>query len=189
MGHRLTRIYTRTGDEGTTALGDGTRVDKNAPRVAAYGALDELNSHIGLVLAHVPSSPLRDCLTEIQHILFDLGGDLCILGRRSIDQRHIDWLEQWLDHFNTQLPWLDDFILPGGNPAAAHCHVARTVCRRAERVLVSLGKTEPVDHLALAYLNRLSDFLFVAARILARQDGGQEITWQPKRPPPSLPPH
>ncbi len=189
MGHRLTRIYTRTGDKGTTALGDGTRVDKDAPRVETYGALDELNSHIGLVLAYLPSSTMRDCLTEIQQILFDLGGDLCISGRHSIAQSHIDWLERWLDYFNAQLPWLQNFILPGGNPAAAHCHVARTVCRRAERILVSLGKAEPVDPLALAYLNRLSDFLFVAARILARQDGGTETLWQPKRPPPPLPPH
>ncbi|WP_434111907.1 cob(I)yrinic acid a,c-diamide adenosyltransferase [Methylocaldum sp. GT1TLB] len=188
MGHRLTKIYTRTGDKGTTGLGDGTRVDKDAPRVEAYGALDELNSHIGLVLAYTAPPKVADCLTEVQQVLFDLGGDLCIPGRRSIDQSHIDWLEQWLDHFNNQLPWLQNFILPGGNPPAAHCHVARAVCRRAERVLVSLGKAEPVDTFALAYLNRLSDFLFVVARILARQGDGTETLWQPRRPAPQ-PPH
>jgi len=187
MGHRLTKIYTRTGDKGTTGLGDGSRVDKDAPRVEAYGVLDELNSHIGLVLAYPPTSRVGDCLTEIQQTLFDLGGDLCIPGRHSIGQNHIDWLEQWLDHFNAQLPWLQNFILPGGNPPAAHCHIARAVCRRAERVLVSLGKTEPVDPFALAYLNRLSDFLFVVARVLARQGGGTETLWQPRRPAPQPP--
>lgn len=187
MGHRLSRIYTRTGDRGTTGLGDGTRIEKDAPRVEAYGMLDELNSHIGLVLAYAPVPEAGDCLTEIQQVLFDLGGDLCVPGRSSVGQGHVDWLERWLDYFNDQLPWLQNFVLPGGNPPAAHCHVARTVCRRAERVLVSLGKTEPVDPFALAYLNRLSDLLFVIARLLARQDGGAEILWQPQRPPPPLP--
>ncbi|BBA34186.1 ATP:cob(I)alamin adenosyltransferase [Methylocaldum marinum] len=187
MGHRLSRIYTRTGDRGTTGLGNGTRVEKDSLRVEAYGLLDELNSHIGLVLAYAPVSQVGDCLTEIQQVLFDLGGDLCVPGRSSVDQGHVDWLEQWLDHFNDQLPWLQNFVLPGGNPPAAHCHVARTVCRRAERVLVSLGKTEPVAPFALAYVNRLSDLLFVIARLLARQNGGAEILWQPQRPPPPLP--
>lgn len=187
MGHRLTKIYTRTGDKGTTGLGDGTRVDKDAPRIEAYGALDELNSHIGLILAYATPPKVAQCLTEIQQMLFDLGGDLCIPGRRTINQSHIDWLEQWLDHFNAQLPWLQNFILPGGNPPAAHCHVARAVCRRAERALVSLEKTEPLDPFALAYLNRLSDLLFVTARVLARQNDGMETLWQSRRPAPRPP--
>lgn len=181
MGHRLSKIYTRTGDSGTTGLGDGSRTGKDALRIQAYGDLDELNSHIGLVLAHRSTPEITACLSEIQQLLFDLGGDLCIPGRNSIGQPHIDWLEHWLDHFNADLPLLKEFILPGGDRSAAFCHVARTVCRRAERTAVALAKIEPVDPLALAFLNRLSDFLFVAARILARQDEGAEVLWQPQR--------
>jgi cob(I)alamin adenosyltransferase len=187
MGHRLSKIYTRTGDAGTTGLADGRRCDKDALRIRAYGDLDELNSHLGVVLAHPTASELAQCLAEIQHLLFDLGGDLCIPGRASIRQAHIDWLEVWLDRFNADLPLLREFILPGGNRSAAYCHVARTVCRRAERTLVSLAKAEPVDALAIAFLNRLSDFLFVAARVLARQDGGGEVLWEPSRPPAPAP--
>jgi cob(I)alamin adenosyltransferase len=187
MGHRLSKIYTRTGDSGTTGLGDGTRTDKDSLRIRAYGELDELNSHLGLVLAHRVSLEVGMCLCEIQQLLFDLGGDLCVPGRNSIRQGHIDWLERWLDHFNTDLPLLKEFILPGGNRSAAFCHVARTVCRRVERTLVALAKIEPVDPLALAFLNRLSDFLFVAARVLARQDEGMEVLWEPRRPPAPAP--
>jgi cob(I)alamin adenosyltransferase len=182
MGHRLSKIYTRTGDSGATGLGDGRRVGKDAPRIQAYGELDELNSHIGLILAHGTPDEVSLCLGEIQHLLFDLGGDLCIPSRDSLTQAHVDWLERWLDHFNDALPPLKEFILPGGNRPAACCHVARTVCRRAERTVVALAKTEPVAPLAIVFLNRLSDLLFVIARVLARENGGQEVLWQPQRP-------
>lgn len=187
MGHRLSKIYTRTGDAGTTGLADGSRIDKDALRIQAYGDLDELNSHIGLVLAHEVPAEIRTCLGEIQQMLFDLGGDLCIPGRESVKETHVTWLESWLDHLNADLPMLREFVLPGGNPPAACCHVARTVCRRAERVAVALAKSEPVAPLVLGYLNRLSDLLFVIARVLARRNDGQEILWQPQRPPPSPP--
>ncbi|CAL1239974.1 cob(I)yrinic acid a,c-diamide adenosyltransferase [Candidatus Methylocalor cossyra] len=188
MGHRLTKIYTRTGDAGTTGLGDGRRVDKDAPRVAAYGDLDELNSQLGLVLAQagVPEEPAR-CLREIQQLLFDLGGDLCIPGRHSLTEAQLEWLERWLDHFNAQLPPLAEFLLPGGGPAAASCHVARAVCRRAERTLTALAKVEAVPPLALAFVNRLSDFLFVVARVLAQASGEHDTLWQPGRPEAPMP--
>jgi cob(I)alamin adenosyltransferase len=182
MEHRLSKIYTRTGDTGSTSLGDGTRADKDSLRICAHGELDELNSQLGLVLAYENPPEVRSCLSEVQHLLFDLGGDLCIPGRHSIEQQHIDWLEQWLDHFNDALPPLKEFILPGGNLPAAGCHVARTVCRRAERTLVALGKSESVSPLAIGFINRLSDLLFVIARVLARQNGETEVLWQPQRP-------
>jgi cob(I)alamin adenosyltransferase len=190
MAHRLTRIYTHTGDEGTTGLADGSRVRKDAPRIHLLGEVDELNSHIGVVLAHSPPKELRECLSEIQHLLFDLGGDLSIPGRESISLEHVVWLETWLDHFNGALPPLREFILPGGCPAAAHGHLARTVCRRAERTAVSLIQHEQISQACLAFLNRLSDFLFVACRIMAReQESGQEIFWQHHRSTPAPPPH
>lgn len=183
MGNRLSKIYTRTGDDGTTGLGDGSRTDKDGARVAAYGTTDELNSVIGLVLAlEVPDSVGR-VLHEIQHHLFDLGGELCIPGHQAIQQTHIDWLEQTLDHFNSDLPPLKDFILPGGSQAAASCHLARTVCRRAERLVVSLQRVESVPPFSMKYLNRLSDLLFVIARVLARHQGGSEVLWQKDRAP------
>jgi cob(I)alamin adenosyltransferase len=187
MGHRLSKIYTRTGDTGTTGLGDGRRVDKDALRVQAYGELDELNSQVGVVLAEDLPAAVRDCLGEIQQLLFDLGGDLCIPGRNSLSEAQVGWLEDWLDHFNANLPALKEFILPGGNRAAAACHVARTVCRRAERTVVALARAESVEPWALAFLNRLSDLLFVVARVLARQGDGQETLWQPRRPLASAP--
>lgn len=183
MGHRLSRIYTRTGDAGTTGLGDGARVGKNDPRVQAYGDLDELNSQIGLVLAHELPAEVDACLAEIQHLLFDLGGDLCIPGRQSLNQAHIAWLERWLDHFLAPLPRLEEFVLPGGSPAAAACHVARSVCRRAERTVVALAAQETAPApMGLAFLNRLSDLLFVVARVLARRSGGREVMWRQARP-------
>src|SRR5512139_3647523 len=160
MGHRLSKIYTRTGDDGTTGLGDGSRVAKDCLRVETYGTVDELNSHLGLVLAFEIAPGLHQALSTIQHLLFDLGGELCIPGQQLIAQNHIDWLEQELDKLNAGLPMLKEFILPGGNQPAAACHIARTVCRRAERLLVSLARTESVNPPALAFLNRLSDFLF-----------------------------
>jgi cob(I)alamin adenosyltransferase len=179
MGNRLSKIYTRTGDDGTTGLGDGGRVAKESLRVEAYGAVDEANSAVGMVLA-VPSIPdsVRRCLTEVQHDLFDLGGELCIPGHRIIEAAHVDRLESELDAFNDPLPALKDFILPGGGPAAAACHMARTICRRAERRAWSLARVESVAPEALKYLNRLSDLLFVIARVLARQESGSEVLWR-----------
>jgi cob(I)alamin adenosyltransferase len=168
MGNRLSKIYTRTGDDGTTGLGDGSRVDKDSLRVEAYGTVDEANSAIGVVLANDSlADPIRECLTEIQHDLFELGGELCIPGR--------------LDQFNADLPSLKDFILPGGGQAAAACHVARATVRRAERRVASLRKVETVRDEALKYLNRLSDLLFVIARVLARAESGQEVLWNRQR--------
>ncbi|MDD1649967.1 MAG: cob(I)yrinic acid a,c-diamide adenosyltransferase [Methylococcaceae bacterium] len=188
MGNRLTRIYTRTGDTGSTGLADGTRLDKDTLRIQLFGELDELNSHIGVVLAQGAPVELAACLGEIQHLLFDLGGDLSISGRCSLLPGHITWLEQWLDYFNAPLPPLKEFILPGGNLPAAHGHLARTACRRAERTAVALGKVEDPGANTLAFLNRLSDFLFVACRVMARLNDGQEVLWRTARPIPS-PPH
>lgn len=187
MGNRLSKIYTRTGDDGTTGLGDGSRTDKDGIRVEAYGTTDELNSVLGLLLAQpdVPEAVAR-VLHEVQHHLFDLGGELCIPGHQAIGQEHIDWLEQTLDHFNADLPALKDFILPGGSQAAAYCHLARTVCRRAERLVVSLQRVETVPPFSMKYLNRLSDLLFVIARVLARHQGGSEVLWQKDRAPVNL---
>lgn len=181
MGNRLTRIYTRTGDDGTTGLGDGTRVSKDSARVAAYGTVDELNSALGLVLAQSLPEPINDCLTEIQHELFDLGGELCIPGATLIHAADIDRLEQRLDGFNADLPALKDFILPGGGIAAAHCHLARTIARRAEREVVTLSHHDAVRPEAIRYLNRLSDLLFVIARVLARDSGHGEVLWRHER--------
>jgi cob(I)alamin adenosyltransferase len=182
MGNRLSRIYTRTGDDGTTGLGDGSRVAKYDARVEAYGTVDEANSCIGMVLA-VPGVPaaVRDCLTEVQHDLFDLGGELCIPGHRMISAERIDALEKALDSFNEALPPLKDFILPGGGPAAAACHLARTIVRRAERRVWSLSEGTEVAVEVPRYLNRLSDLLFVLARVLARHENGTEILWRHDR--------
>jgi cob(I)alamin adenosyltransferase len=182
MGKRLSKIYTRTGDDGTTGLGDGSRVDKDDPRVEAYGTVDEANSAIGVVLAS-PSVPddVRACLTEVQHDLFELGGELCIPGHRAIEAAFVTRLENELDRLNAHLPALREFILPGGGPAAAACHVARTVVRRAERRVRTLAKREAVRDEVLHYLNRLSDLLFVIARVLARAEHGQEVTWDRQR--------
>lgn len=182
MGNRLTKIYTRTGDDGSTGLGDGARVPKESPRVEAYGSVDEANSAIGVVLA-VAALPadIRQCLTDVQHDLFDLGGELCIPGHRVVTAAYTLRLETALDGFNQNLPPLKDFILPGGGPAAAACHVARAVCRRAERRCWSLARVEEIATDVLTYLNRLSDLLFVVARVLARHDGGGEVIWRRKR--------
>jgi cob(I)alamin adenosyltransferase len=178
MGNRLSKIYTRTGDDGSTGLGDGTRVAKESPRVEAYGTVDEANSAIGVVLSILDLPPqIRHCLTEIQHDLFDLGGELCIPGHVMISAGHIERLERELDGFNEGLPSLKEFILPGGGEAAAACHLARAICRRAERRCWSLARVESVSPEALKYLNRLSDLLFVVARVLARGAGG-EVLWR-----------
>jgi cob(I)alamin adenosyltransferase len=182
MGNRLSKIYTRTGDDGTTGLGDGSRTPKDSLRVEAYGTVDEANSAIGLVLAHdaVPDD-VRVCLTEAQHDLFELGGELCIPGHSAVTQAFIDRLENDLDKLNEDLPRLKEFILPGGGPAAAACHLARTITRRAERRVFTLSQTEDVRPEAIKYLNRLSDLLFVIARVLARAENGQEVLWNRAR--------
>ena len=182
MGNRLSKIYTRTGDDGTTGLGDGSRTDKDGLRVEAYGTVDEANSAIGLVLA-IESVPddVRACLTEIQHDLFELGGELCIPGHEAITAAFVERVEKDLDRLNADLPALKDFILPGGGPAAAACHLARTIVRRAERRVLSLRKAETVRDEVIRYLNRLSDLLFVVARVLARAESGQEVIWDRSR--------
>jgi len=179
MGHRLSRIYTRTGDDGTTGLGDGNRVRKDHARVEAYGTVDEANSAIGVILG-VPGIPaeVSSCLTGIQHDLFDLGGELCIPGSALIKAEQIGKLEQMLDAFNDPLPALKDFILPAGGPAASACHLARTIVRRAERRVWTLAAAETVNPEVPKYLNRLSDLLFVIARVLARHENGSEVLWR-----------
>ena len=181
MGNRLSKIYTRTGDDGTTGLGDGTRVAKDGARVNAYGTLDEANSTIGLLLAAALPDDVRELLVSIQHQLFDLGGELCIPGHAAITDADITRLEERLDHYNADLPPLKDFILPAGGEAAARCHIARTVVRRAERETVALSRQEAVRPQAIGYLNRLSDLLFVLARVLARADGQGEVVWRHDR--------
>ena len=181
MGNRLSRIYTRTGDDGSTGLGDGTRVGKDSARVEAYGTVDEANSCIGLLLATEMPEAVRDLLIRIQHQLFDLGGELCIPGHAAIFDADIDALEAQLDQFNEGLPALKEFILPGGGEAAARCHIARTVVRRAERRTVELARLESVRPQPVHYLNRLSDLLFVLCRVLARASGHGEVLWKHER--------
>ena len=182
MGNRLSKIYTRTGDDGTTGLGDGSRVPKDSVRVEAYGTVDELNSALGVLLA-VPGLPpaVGACLTQVQHELFDLGGELCIPGHRLISGEQVTRLEQSLDGFNEALPPLKEFILPGGGPAAAACHLSRTIARRAERRVWALARVEAVRPEVTQYLNRLSDLLFVLARVLARHELGTEVPWHHER--------
>ena len=178
MGHRLTRIYTRTGDAGTTGLGDGSRVAKDSQRVEALGAVDELNSTLGVLLAEGLAEDLDALLTEVQHDLFDLGGELSIPGHIAIKAEQVMRLEQALDHYNEALEPLKEFILPGGSRAAALCHLARTVCRRAERRMVSLASSETVSPHCQQYVNRLSDLLFVLSRVINRHDGRCDVLWR-----------
>jgi cob(I)alamin adenosyltransferase len=178
MGHRLTRIYTRTGDAGTTGLADGSRVAKDAPRIEAIGAVDELNSALGVLLAETLSDVVRSSLQDAQHDLFDLGGELSIPGHAIMSENHVARLEQLLDRFNAALPPLKDFVLPGGARTAALAHLARSICRRAERRVVALGATQAVPAFAVQYLNRLSDLLFVLARALNREAGRPDVLWQ-----------
>ena len=178
MGHRLSKIYTRTGDDGSTGLGDGQRTQKDSLRVEAYGTVDELNSVIGMVLASDLDPSIRELLGVVQHRLFDLGGELAVPGYTTLRAQHVEQVEKQLDRYNDALPPLKEFILPGGNAAAAHCHLARTVCRRAERRVLSLSRVETVNSESKKYLNRLSDLLFVVARVLARAEGGQEVFWE-----------
>jgi len=179
VGNRLSKIYTRTGDAGTTGLGDGTRVPKDSLRIHALGEVDELNSVLGLLLCEDLPEATRTALLGIQHDLFDLGGELCIPGFNNVTEVQVKRLEDLLDGYNADLPPLKDFILPGGARGAAVAHLARTVCRRAERSVVSLAGAEPVSDLVRQYLNRLSDLLFVLGRVLNRHAGGSDVLWQP----------
>jgi cob(I)alamin adenosyltransferase len=181
MGKRLTKIYTRTGDDGTTGLGDGTRLAKDSLRIEAIGTVDTLNSFIGRVLSHDVPDAVRACLDSVQHDLFELGAELCLPGVTKIEDSHLARLESELDAFNADLPGLQEFILPGGAPAAADAHVARTACRHAERVVVALGKAEAVADGSRRYLNRLSDLLFVIARVVNRAAGRPDVLWQQGR--------
>jgi len=181
MGKRLTQIATRTGDDGTTGLGDNTRVPKNSLRVQAMGEIDELNSHIGLLLCEELPADVRSLLVEIQHQLFNLGGELSIPGFELLKREAVLALDQALAEHNGRLPRLQEFILPGGNRAASQAHVCRTVARRAERAVVALGASEPLRETPRQYLNRLSDLMFVLARVLNRVNGGDDVYWKSER--------
>ena len=181
MGHRLSKIVTRTGDAGTTGLGDGSRVAKDSARIAAIGEVDELNSTIGLLLTESLPAPVVACLTNAQHDLFDLGGELSVPGYNAVTDAHVTRLEDAVEAFNADLGPLKEFILPGGSRAAALLHVARTVCRRAERSIVALGRVEAVNDAPRQYVNRLSDLLFVFARVMNRVDGGTDVLWEHAR--------
>jgi cob(I)alamin adenosyltransferase len=178
MGNRLSKITTRTGDDGTTGLGDGSRVTKDSLRIQAMGDVDELNSQLGGLLCESLPTALRPQLLAIQHQLFDLGGELCIPGYTLIGEQQVTQLDALLAHYNADLPPLKEFILPGGSRAAALAHVCRTVCRRAERSVVGLGRSETLNDGPRQYLNRLSDLLFVLARVLNRADGGEDVLWR-----------
>lgn len=178
MGHRLSKIYTRTGDAGTTGLGDGSRTPKDSARITAIGEVDELNSLLGVVLCETLPDEIRDLLVGIQHDLFDLGGELCVPGAQFLAATQPGRLEQAVDRYNGDLQPLKEFILPGGTRAAAQMHLGRTICRRAERSLVTLAVTEAVSDTARQYLNRLSDLLFVLARWLNKQAGSGDVLWQ-----------
>jgi cob(I)alamin adenosyltransferase len=181
MGHRLSKIVTRTGDAGTTGLGDGTRVAKDSARIEAIGAVDELNSGLGVLLAEALPGAVADCLTEVQHDLFDLGGELSIPGYNAVREVQVLRLEEAVDRFNADLSPLKEFVLPGGTRAASLAHVARTICRRAERALVHLGASDTVSEPVRKYVNRLSDLLFVLARVLNRDAGQADVLWRKDR--------
>ena len=181
MGHRLSKIVTRTGDAGTTGLGDGSRVAKDSARIHAIGSIDELNSTLGVLLAETLPDSIAVCLTDIQHDLFDLGGELSIPGYAAVTDDHVARLEGAVERFNADLGPLKDFVLPGGTRAAALAHVARTVCRRAERTVITLAATDAVGMPARKYLNRLSDLLFVLSRTLNRAAGRPDVLWQKDR--------
>jgi len=181
MGHRLSKIVTRTGDAGTTGLGDGTRVAKDSARIEAIGSVDELNAALGVLLAEPLPDEIADCLTEVQQDLFDLGGELSIPGYSAVRDAHVDRVEQAIGRFNEGLSPLKEFILPGGTRAASLAHVARTVCRRAERTLVHLGASTTVADPVRRYMNRLSDLLFILSRVLNREAGRADVLWRKDR--------
>ena len=177
MANRLSKIYTRTGDAGTTGLGDGTRVTKDSLRIAAIGDVDELNSVIGILRTEALEGNIHAALQAIQHDLFDLGGELCMPGQAMMKAERVTALETQLDIWNDTLTPLEEFILPGGCRAAAYCHLARTVCRRAERQMIALSSTENITDISLQYINRLSDLLFVLCRILNKDAGVPDVLW------------
>ncbi|MGZ3184890.1 MAG: cob(I)yrinic acid a,c-diamide adenosyltransferase [Telluria sp.] len=181
MGNRLSKIATRTGDNGTTGLGDGSRTTKDSLRIQALGDVDELNSFIGLLLCEELPAETREDLVTIQHDLFDLGGELCIPGYQMIKDEHVARLDALLARYNADLPALTEFILPAGSRAASLAHVCRTVCRRAERAIVALGREESIHDHPRQYVNRLSDLMFVLARVLNRHAGGSDVLWQHER--------
>ena len=184
MGHRLSKITTRTGDAGETGLGDGARVPKDSARIAALGDIDELNSTIGLILSEEKILPeVRAVLEQVQHDLFDLGGELSIPGHSLLKEQQVENLEHSVEEWNSKLSPLKEFILPGGTRAAALAHLARTVCRRAERSLVALARAEPLPATGRVYLNRLSDLLFILGRVLNRAGGGADVQWQRTKKP------
>jgi len=181
MGKRLTKIYTRTGDDGSTGLGDGNRVEKDSLRIDAMGDIDELNSLLGVLAANDIPDDIKGYLLNIQHRLFDLGGELAIPGNAAVEPESVSRVEELIDNFNADLPTLEEFILPGGNMSGSICHMARSVCRRGERKLVKLARDEYVNPVSITYINRLSDLLFVFARVLVRQKKGKEILWDKTR--------
>ncbi len=181
MGNRLSKIATRTGDAGTTGLGDGSRTTKDSLRIHAIGETDELNCHIGVLLCEDMPEPMRYELTSIQHDLFDLGGELCLPGYTIITENQVQRLDGLLEKYNADLPPLKDFILPAGSRAAALAHVCRTVCRRAERAIVALGNAETINPHPRQYVNRLSDLMFVLSRVLNRYAGGSDVLWEKGR--------
>lgn len=178
MGHRLSKIVTRTGDAGTTGLGNGARVSKHSHRIGALGEVDELNSSLGVLLCEPLDDDMRALLVEIQHDLFDLGGELSIPGMKLLKPERVAALEEAVNRFNGSLKPLKEFILPGGTRAAALAHLARTVCRRAERAVVAVTETEEVSDTSRQYLNRLSDLMFVLGRVINHRDGRGDVLWQ-----------
>ncbi len=181
MGYRLSKIYTRTGDDGSTGMADGSRVAKDSLRMQTIGDVDELNSMLGIVINQCAAGEVKENLITIQHDLFNLGGQLAMPDYEMLQQTRIEWLEQTLDAMNAELTPLKEFILPGGAASASYCHLARAICRRAERALVSLSQAESTKPELAAYINRLSDWLFVASRYLNKQQGEQEVYWQSGR--------
>ena len=180
MGNRLTKVYTRTGDQGTTGLADGSRRAKNDVRVACMGEVDELNACLGLCSSRLDDGPMRQLLFALQHDLFDIGAELCQPGKQLITDEYVDGLEKSADRFNAGLGDLKEFILPGGSPAVASLQLARTVCRRVERALVSLAEKEDLNPATASYINRLSDLLFILARAQSHAEGGSEVYWNSK---------
>jgi len=182
MGNRLSKIYTKTGDDGTTGLGDGSRIAKNHPRAEAMGDVDELNCQMGCLVAQLPEDDeLLPILERVQHDLFDLGGELAVPGYELVNPDRVTALEAHLDEYNEDLPALKNFILPGGSPGAAQAHLARAICRRAERSLIALHEQEPINATPRHYINRLSDLMFVFARVLSRRNGGTEVLWKQQK--------
>lgn len=181
MGKRLSVITTRTGDTGMTGLGDGSRISKDSLRIHTLGEVDELNAHLGMLLCAELPPDIRIALLEIQHDLFDLGGELCIPGFVLLKEERVSQLEKWIESYNQVLPRLEEFILPGGSTAAAQAHICRTVCRRVERAIVALGKSEILRDIPRVYTNRLSDLLFILARIFNQLDGSGDVLWNRQR--------